>query len=273
MSRALLLVALVVLAGCSLPTDGGTATPDRVTAAPVPEATARPGVLAPGVTEAGVTDPGRLAAAHARTLEATSYTVNQTLVQRWTNGTLRSRYVTVARFGAEPGRFDARLEQVDRENGQLRTRRVHRYGDGERVYIATTEGNDTDYRLLRYPDGAPRDPTDVYLRNLTNVLAVERVFTLVPTDTTGTFTENGTRFVRVESTAPTTILPLRNVTVTATVAESGVIRSYRVRYDVTREGELRATVALRYSNVGTTAVTDPPWLDRVGNGTTTETAA
>lgn len=262
MFRALFVAVLLVTAGCSLPAGEPTAT-DRVTAAPVPEATARPGVLAPGVTEAGVTDPGRLAAAHARTLEATSYTVNQTLVQRWTNGTLRSRYVTVARFGAEPGRFDAQLEQTDREAGRLVTRRVHRYGDGERAYIATTEGNRTSYRLLRYPDGAPRDPTDVYLRNLTNVLAVERVFTLVPTDTVGTFTENGTRYVRVESTAPTTILPLRNVTVTATISESGVIRAYRVRYDVTREGELRATVALRYTAVGSTQVTEPPWLDRV----------
>jgi hypothetical protein len=268
MARALLVVALVVLAGCSLPTGGETATPERVTAAPVPEATARPGVLAPGVTDAGVTNPGRLAAAHARTLEATSYTVNQTLVQRWTNGTLRSRYATVARFGAEPGRFDARLVQTDREDGRLVTRQVRRYGDGERAYIATTEANRTTYRLLRYPDGEPRDPTDVYLRNLTNVLAVERVFTLVPTDTVGTFTENDTRFARVESTAPTTILPLRNVTVTATVAESGVIRSYRVRYDATREGELRASVALRYTAVGTTTVTDPPWLDRV-NATAT----
>lgn len=271
MWRVLLVAALLTAAGCSLPTGGEPTATERVTAAPVPEATARPGVLAPGVTESGVTDPGRLAAAHARTLEATSYTVNQTLTQRWTNETLRSRYTTVAQFGAAPGRFDARLKQVDWEDGRLVTRRVHRYGDGQRAYIATTEDNDTDYRLLRYPDGAPRDPTDVYLRNLTNVLAVERVFTLVPTDTTGTFTENGTRFVRVESTAPTTILPLRNVTVSATVAESGIIRSYQVRYDATREGELRATVALRYTKVGSTTVTDPSWIDQVNTTTMTAT--
>lgn len=241
---------------------------------PVPsaESTATPdGQLAPGVRTDGV-NGGRLAEAHTRALANTSYTVNQTLVQRYSNGTLRSRYVTVARFTATPGRFTATLNQTDRRDGQLVERTVRRYGDGDDAYAAITERNTTRYQRLRWPDGEPRDPRQVYPENLTNTRSIARVFTLVETRVVDTVEVNGTRYARLNSVGNASLPPLANVSVTALVSERGVLRSYRVTYDVSRsEGSVQATVAVSYTRVGETTVSEPAWLARVDNGTTMPT--
>ena len=269
MLRALAVAALLVVAGCNVPASDPAPDTATVTPAPVPESTATgPEVFAPGVTGDGVTTPTRLARAHARTLEATSYTVNQTLVQRFDNGTLRSRYVTHARFAPEQGRFRASLQQVDREEGDRVRRRTRRFGDGERAYVANTEANDTTYRLLRYPDGEPRPPSSVYVRNLTNSGTIERLFTLVDTRTVGTFTENGTRYARVRSSEPAALPPLQNVTLVATISERGVVAQYRVEYDVVRTGRVEATIVVSYTDLGTTTVDRPAWVDRVNETAT-----
>lgn len=242
-----------------------------MTPAPVPsvESAATPdGRFAPGVRD-DVVNGERLARAHARALSTTSYTVNQTIVQRYSNGTLRSRYVTVARFTETPGRFAATLSQADRRDGRLVERTVRRYGDGEAAYAAITEANTTRYQRLRWPDGEPRDPRQVYPENLTNARSIARVFTLVETRMVDTVEVNGTRYARLESAPNATLPPLTNVSVTALVSERGVLRSYRVTYDVSRaEESVRATVAVSYTRVGETTVSEPPWLDRVDNGTT-----
>lgn len=269
----LAVAALLLLAGCNAPAGpAGPSTETRtVTPVPVPsvEATATPeGQFAPGVRTDGV-DGGRLADAHASALANTSYTVNQTLVQRYANGTLRSRYVTVARFTATPGRFAATLRQADRRDGRLVERTVRRYGDGDVAYAAITERNTTRYQRLRWPDGEPRDPRLVYPENLTNARSIARVFTLVETRVVDTVEINGTRYARLESVSNATLPPLANVSVTALVSKRGVLRSYRVTYDVARsEGSVRATVAVSYTRVGETTVSEPAWLDRVDNGTT-----
>lgn len=273
MFRALAVAALLLLAGCNAPAGpAGPSTETRtVTPVPVPsvEATATPdGQFAPGIRD-GEVNGERLADAHARALGDTSYTVNQTIVQRYSNGTLRSRYVTVARFTATPGRFAATLRQIDRRDGRLTERTVRRYGDGENAYAAVTEENTTRYQRLRWPDGEPRDPRLVYPENLTNARSIARVFSLVETRAVDTVEANGTRYARLESVGNATLPPLTNVSVTALVSERGVLRSYRVTYDVSRsEGGVRATVAVSYTRVGETTVSEPPWLDRVDNGTT-----
>ncbi|MFC7234785.1 hypothetical protein [Halosegnis marinus] len=270
MSRALLVAVLLVLAGCNAPA-GEPTVGESVTAAPVPEVptTATPaGRFAPGVRDDGV-DGTRLADAHERALANASYTVNQTLVRRYANGSLRWRYVTVGRFGATPGRFATVLDRTDREDGALRTRTVRRYGDGERAYQSVTEGNTTTAGLLRWPEGDPRDPGDVYPDRLTNARAIERVFTLVETRRTGTVVVNGTRYARIESVANASVPPLWNVTVTALVSPEGLVREYRVAYDVTRDdGSVRSVVALSYTRVGETRVTPPPWVESIRNETT-----
>lgn len=269
MNRALVvwLVLAAVLAGCNAPASsdpGSTLTPAPVPASDASADRLATGELAPGVEPSGVTDATRLAAAHADVLAASGYTVNQTLTQTYANGTVESRYVTRATFGTAPGRFEATLTQTDRGEDGLSTRTVERFADGTRVYEAVTEATGTRYRVIRGPDGSPRDPGTFYPTNFTNEPAVARLFTLVATEPTDRWVEDGTQYLRVESQARATVPPLRNVTLEATVAETGVVRDYRVEYDVVRGGTLvHVTVAVSYADVGEATVERPGWLDRV----------
>lgn len=269
MSRALAVAVLLVLAGCNAP--GADPTPAAsVTPAPVPDDPTTPtpsGQLAPGVGAEAV-NAGRLASAHERTLSRSSYTVNQTQRQTFANGTVRSRYVTVARFAAAPGRFAVTLRQTDRRDGRPVTRSVRRFGDGERTYEAVTENGTTTYGQLRWPDGSLRDPRRVYPGNLTNARSIARLFSLVemrPVDRS----ENGT--VRLRSRTNVSLPPLSNVSVTAVVSRRGVVRSYRVTYRTVRAGEpVATTVAVSYSRVGTTTVERPGWVSEARNATATD---
>ncbi|MFC7176384.1 hypothetical protein [Halosegnis marinus] len=109
----------------------------------------------------------------------------------------------------------------------------------------------------------------MYPDRLTNARAIERVFTLVETRRTGTVVVNGTRYARIESVANASVPPLWNVTVTALVSPEGLVREYRVAYDVTRDdGSVRSVVALSYTRVGETRVTPPPWVESIRNETT-----
>lgn len=267
MSRiSLVLVVVLLLAGCNAPT--AEPTEPTLTPAPVPETpspTPSRG-LAPGVGPTGVADAAALAAAHARVLGSASYTVNQTLLQRYPNGTVDARYVTVARFAADHTVFRSTLRQADRRDGRLVTRRVERYGDGDRVYEAVTEGNTTEHRLVRGADGEPRSPVNVFPANLTNRRSIARLFTLVGTEVIDRRIENGTRLVTVGTTEPQPLPPLQNVTVTATVQADGLVRAYRVEYGVERDGaRVAVLVVLRYTAVGATTPEAPPWLGRVSD--------
>ncbi|MFC7194533.1 hypothetical protein ACFQL4_07495 [Halosimplex aquaticum] len=82
--RSAAVLALVLLAGCSVVAPGPQA--ETVTPAPVPTAEALP----PGVEPDGVADPGALAAAHAATLDGTSFTLIANRTVRYPNGSLRS---------------------------------------------------------------------------------------------------------------------------------------------------------------------------------------
>lgn len=266
-SLAVWLVLAAVLAGCNAPASSDPAS--TLTPAPVPASNATAdrlaaGELAPGVEASGVTDATRLAAAHADVLAASGYAVNQTLTQTYANGTVESRYVTRATFAAVPGRFGATLTQTDRGEDGLSTRTVERFADGRRVYEAVFEGNETRYRVIRSSDGTPKPPTAFYPTNFTNEPAVARLFTLVATETTDRWVENGTRYVRVASGERATVPPLRNVSLAATVAETGLVTDYHVQYDVVRGGvTVHVDVAVSYTDVGETTVRPPEWLDRV----------
>jgi hypothetical protein len=263
--RATLLATLLLaLSGCATfgPPPAPTAT---VTPAPVPNGTTAGGgatEFAPGVTEDGVVDAPRLATAHARTLGRESFSVNQTIVERFTNGTTVSRYVTRGRF-AGADRSVVRLDQRDRENGRIKRRLVRRYNDGQRLYREVTEDGGSRTDELPFDNSS----SGGYRATLTNQGPIAQVFGLVETTTDGRFTENGTRYVRIVTDEPASVPPLRNVTVTAVVSERGVVRSYRVTYFTVRNSRQTAvTVSLSYSDIGTTAVSRPAWVDATEPG-------
>lgn len=266
-SLAVGLVLVVLVAGCNAPvssTPTSTVTPVPLPASNASDDRVAPGELAPGVEASGVTDAGRLARAHASVLATRGYTVDQTLARTHPNGTVESRYVTRAQFAAGSGRFRASLTQTDRVDGRLSTRRVERFADGTQVYEAATDANATRYRVVRAPDGTLRSPAAIYPTNLTNDPAIARLFTLVETDTTDQWVENGTRYLRVESPGSADLPPLRNVSLVATVTESGLVTDYRVEYDVRRNGvRVHVVVAVTYTDVGDTTVRAPDWIDRV----------
>jgi hypothetical protein len=274
--RWLAVTLVLVLAGCgsaAAPTPApGTAT---VTPAPVPEATAAPGTLAPGVAADGVFDADRLAAAHAAALAGRSFTLVR-VDSRYTNGSLERRDRSVLAYGATGTEFRYDLRQTDRRDGANATSRIERYADGERVYVATTRDDETRYELLRASDGSTYAPTRVFPENATNERGIARLFVLIDTEVTGERTVDGRTVYRLATPAPQAVPPLRNVTFVANVTEAGLVRDYRLSYDVVRSGRpVRVVASTTYRSVGETTVVAPPWLDRareaVRRGTDTST--
>jgi len=254
----LALVSLVGLAGCNAvaPEPGTTVTP-----APVPDNPESPGDVGPGVssnvTTTGI-DGQYVARVHTRTLQNTSYTVNQSVVQRFPNGTVAARYVTRGWFGPDGDLAAVTLRQFDRGSGGDTLRVVERFQEGDRRYRLVTENGTRETTVSDEPGYGAAD----YRRVLANGGAVARVFAFVSTDVVDTETVDGTEFVTVETTDPESVPPLENVTLTARISERNVIDSYRVAYEVERQGQrLNTTVSLVYTDVGTTTVERPAWVD------------
>jgi hypothetical protein len=243
-----------------------------VTPAPVPEATPTNEGLAPGLEVTGVFDAGRLAAAHADALAGRSFTFIR-VDARYTDGELRQRDRSVLRYAADGERFRYDLRQTDRSEGADTTSRIRRYADGTRVYQAVTRANETSYDVLRTAGGSTSDPARVFPSNATNERGLARLFVLVDTEVTGERVAGGTRVYRVATPAPQSVPPLRNITLVANVTETGLVRDYRLRYDVVRSGrQVEVVVRTTYRDVGETTVTEPVWLERateaVGRGPT-----
>ena len=276
--RWLAAALLLVLAGCgsvAAPTpDPGTAT---VTPAPVPDGTPSPDgdTLAPGLTEDGVFDARRLAAAHAAALDGRSFT-HVRVDSRYTNGTLVRRDRSVLRYAAGGERFRYDLRQTDRRGSVNATSRIERYGDGEQVYVAVTTGNRTRYELLRASDGSPYAPERVFPANATGERGIARLFVLIDTEVTDVRTVDGRTVYRLATPATQSVPPLRNISFVANVSETGLVRDYRLAYDVVRSGRsVRVVTSTSYRALDETTVSEPPWLERakaaVRNGTDTST--
>lgn len=248
-----LVAALLLLSGCNAfpagPGSTTTVTPAEIPAPATPSAQAWTG---------DSFDGSRAATTHARTLRNTSYTVNQTILTRFTNGTIARRSVTRARFSAGE-RANVTRTWVDRRGADTQHRTVRRFqvgatryrlvvADGERTRTVT---NGTGYGVAEYREV------------LANGGPVARVFGYVDVQILNRYTEDGTRYVDVASVRPVSVPPLSNVSLTATVSERGVIRSYRVSYGVERGGtRLRTAVTLSYTAVGRTTVDRPAWVDQ-----------
>jgi hypothetical protein len=256
----LLVLVFVGLAGCNAVAPGPETT---VTPAPVPDDPDPPGAVAPGVPSANATTTGidgqYVARVHSRTLQNTSYTVNQSVVQQFPNGTIASRYVTRGWFG--PGDQAAvTLSQFDRGPDGVTCRTVKRFQEGTQRYRLVIEDGTRERTVTTEPGYSAAD----YRRVLANGGAVARVFGFVPTRVAETETVDGTKFVTLETVEPASVPPLENVTLTARISERNVIRSYRVAYRVERRGQrLNTTVSLEYTDIGTTSVPRPVWVANV----------
>ena len=272
MWRRLLVCLLLVTAGCNTlgGGDAGASTP-TVTPAPVPAEE----TLAPGITDDGVTNPRALAGAHAGVITNRSYrlTVNRTV--RAANGTLRERLslelalaanrdylVDTGTAGPEAPVFlgTPPANATFWSNGSTYVRKLTR--DGRTTYntFSPVEGAGTwQYWARTVPFGGQQATPRAFLT---------RTFRAVDTVVVGRTEANGTTTYRLRGNETTEQLEAdvanpRNVSLTATVTDEGLVRTLSLRYVGTIDGEevvVSRTVA--YRNVGATSVERPPWFDR-----------
>ncbi|TSD10044.1 hypothetical protein DP107_13740 [Haloglomus irregulare] len=247
------LLSLVLLAGCGgFAAPGGTTT-ETLTPASVPEdAPVAPGVPA---TEGEPTaiDADRLLAADASGRSA-GYHLTRTVTIRGTNWTTR---IHRDRRVAADGTLFERVEINSSGPLSPAIGRSELWTNGSGTYVRTFDASGNRIEQGQFPSAPSHFQRWLMLR--------EQVL------------EGGT--YRVESAAdgavlrstelptlPATLVPLsvrepRNVTARLDVTETGLIRSVRVRYDTTVRGEpVRVEIRHRLRAVGTTRVDRPVWV-------------
>ena len=257
---AVLLGCLVLLAGC-----GGLAgterTADKPTttltpaAVPEPPPTVAPGVRLPEPRATGpAVDGARLLAADERVRAATSYRVVRAVRVRgdgWTTRVDRTR--AVATNGTTHQRVT--VEGSEQLGGVI--------GRGE-----LWANNSARYVRTYGPDGAlleqgrlPSTPRHYQAgRDLRSRLIRGGEYAVEPTDDGAVLQSTGSVALPADVVAFALGEP-RNVTARLVVAESGLIRGLRVRYDTrAAAGPVRVTIRHRLVDVGNTTVGRPTWV-------------
>jgi hypothetical protein len=267
--RVLATLVLVATAGCSgLAGQSGPDAP-TVTPAEVPRHDSPPGV---SVDPAAV-DPDTLVEAHTSVLANRSVTLRKSTVRRAADGRrLGSRNWTVQY--APDRRFFADMTA----EGDLST-----YPWGKRsAYWA----NDTRaavlrsvYGTLEVRGGRPANVIPPFERTLAGRLEVlfsevslDRVVRIDGSDP-AVYRLVGTASGEVAGSALRSGARIRNVTLSARVDERGFVRRYTLAYTDHRDsGRATVQVRVRFTDVGTTTVQRPPWVDQ-GLGATAWTDA
>lgn len=277
-SAALTALALLLLAGCNA---APTAPETTVTPASVPgdpdDAPTR--ALAPGLTEAGVTDPLALSFAHDGVVGASSATASFERTRRYANGTLYS--YEYRRVEANADRTAVHSVLVERGPGATyfpEGGRAAFWTDGER-YLQRIERGDRTY-FGGVPAGEYRRQPQTPLPLLPGGGRAYVLFDSVSVRVTGSTVEDGTRRYRLVSvgTADPSALAavegtrtVRQVSLTATVDERGVLRAYDLRYVVVRPNALLTVdVTGNFTAIGRTAVDRPSWYEAARNATEVE---
>ena len=146
MTRAAVIAALLLVAGCSGFATAPAPTTEPLTPAPLPadgpRTTAPPTAatdrLAPGVTRTAVVDSFSLVDAHVVGVTAASYTVRRTTTVRAANGSLRTRRTVRARVESGGERY--RLARAVTGSAAARVQsppgRFELWTDGERFLSA-----------------------------------------------------------------------------------------------------------------------------------------
>jgi len=274
------LAMLAVLAGCGgapLGSDRPPSTDATATPAPLPTDAPAQTRLAPGLTGAGVTEPRTLATAHARLLSNTSYRLVTTRTVRGQDGSLRQCLPLNLSLSADRGY----LVHVETE-GPLAPvflgtppAEATFWSNGSAYLRAYTRGGETTYNEFRPVDGAGSwqywartvpfgGPTGTPRNFLGNTFAA--VPTRVDGRVEGRAGTNATAYRVAGDRATDSLEGLedpREVRLLATVTEAGLVRSLRLSYTATVDGEtVRVERTLRYGRIGDASAPRPPWADR-----------
>lgn len=270
--RYLLAAALVVVAGYGVYTaapQGGespaVSTPPTGTPTPVLTTEGPSDVLAPGLTWEGVVDPWNLSHAHANVLSNTSYSTSSASVRWTTNGSYASRSVGYVRV-AEGGRpFHARFGSAGDERTGRFEPDVEIWAETNTSYVRYGSGNGTHYRKT----GASQDP---FRGSVTNWDTIYSRFSGVNTTTVEEIAQNGTIRYRVVSTsqpAPKLFSHRRsNYSLSTLVGPDGLVYRYQESFDLHGgDRTIHVTQTWRLSNVGSTTVSEPGWVETARNAT------
>jgi hypothetical protein len=269
--RVVIVAVLLAFAGCSGFAGTGGAPTDTVT--PVPELSPVP-TYPPGLTSEGVADADRLASTHSDRLPETSYTLvsNRTVQHR--NGTMRSGF-SIRVAVDEDRTYHADAHTAGAQGPEFLGRppaSAEYWADGKTYLRKLTRDGGTTYDELEsgpYQVGTWRywtrtaafgDRHGSAYRTVREVLTGLRWTVRSPTDgyRLESTTPVSTAFAAADVAAP------RNVTATAIVDESGVVRSINLHYEASAGSEtviIERTV--RYERVGNTTVAPPAWRHRV----------
>ena len=250
--RPVAVAAVVVLAGCGALGGAGSDDPGRseatstLTPAPVPGVTATPVPLPPGLVEGGVSDADRLVDAHRSALGGRSYTLR---VQLRVEEDLYTRLVQVE----TPTRYYSH-DVLGSTRGN-----VTQFATGPSIYTRSAFLGVVRYDRLN--NAYPPESRTVRLSRLFLQVGEAVVFETTVDGRPG-FVVRGTYPVHPESER------LRNVTLRAVVEPSGLIRSMNVSYlrDGSR-GPTNVTRSFAYSDLDSTTVERPDWVDREFNDT------
>lgn len=267
---SVLLVVIVVLAGCS-----GAGNPTTTTASPETQSptTAQPTAtertttstadartLAPGLTEDGVEDAWTLAQAHRSTLDNTSFTVSGEHVIR-DDGTVVVRTTGETRVARTAGQYHLAYD-VTGEN-------VEEYGVVP--YDVAIWSNETTTRQLIERQNGTTEQRELpaqgtfFRGDTTGWATVHALFASVNTTVETTVERNGSTLYRVVSTGPprsdSRYADASNFTLTASVSPEGVVREYEITYLTTRGGNrVQITRHVTYDDLGATTVERPAWV-------------
>jgi len=247
--RGVAVVLAVVVAGCGSyvggPGEQGADTPaPTLTPVPVPEVTETPVTLPPGVTGDRVTDATALYEAHTDYIEGRSYTLHVSVDVDSGSSERLFRVETPTRYY----RHDL-----------LPGRNFTRYADGERVYVRTTIG---DNELFASSDDVDR-PTAHTVRLSKAFLQLDEVRvakTLVDGELHYELTGSYPVHPAVDS--------LQDVRLRAVLGPQGFVRSLNASYVAVSAGSrTNVTRSFAYTDVDSTTVERPAWVDREFNET------
>lgn len=253
--RTVVLVALLLTAGCTGVFGQGTPTPPD-TPAPVPTTRPEP---APGVSGDALVAPATLAAANARALNGTAYRLERSVAVEGPNGTLRvDRTQAVAADGTALGRLsvggDGPVDTAVRNWTRYRTARL--------VYARTTlaDGRTVQNRLLS-SDASPF----LLGRELPERLFAAGTYTVAGRTDAGVVLRSTGPFALSRGVTEVGTSPPRNVTVRATVTDAGLVRRLRVAYDANvGSARVRVRVVQTVRVDATLTVDRPAWVPRDG---------
>jgi hypothetical protein len=273
--RLALIAVAVLLAGCpAIGPQGG------VTPAPTPESAPEAVPYPPGLGPWGVGDSAGLASAHRDALNSTAYTLVSTRRIVAPNDSLRSLLSVTVRLSADRD-YRVAVRTAGTDGPLLLGRPPARgaYWSNGSVYVrALTRNNETAYNQFRPPDAFTG--TWRYWRSTAafggaggfDYETFRTTFGAIGTELVRTSESNGTRLYHLEGDtarrsefAKVGSGPVRNVTLRATISESGLVRQFHLQYERRVDGEwVTVTWNLTYENVGSTTVERPSWFDRTG---------